>query len=221
MWLLRAALVLPVPLIAGESSGPSPANVSSPDSTGGAAAAPRTIADLDLDLIWIPPGTFTMGSPVDEADRNQAEGPAMAVTLTKGFWLGKTEVTQAQCAAIGWPGAAVGEWHPKWGGPPPGREGRRAGATTLLVSGSRLPPNAERFRDAIPSARFQSGQVPGVIGTSNQKIDPPSCGKSAPTLPRSDSTSCFTMERPRPVLSSPPVGGFEIRAYSLNSEALS
>jgi formylglycine-generating enzyme required for sulfatase activity len=63
-------------------------------------AAPRIIADLNLELLWIKPGTFMMGSDPDEPDRNQAEGPRTTVTLTKGFWLGKTEVTQAQYEAV-------------------------------------------------------------------------------------------------------------------------
>lgn len=58
------------------------------------------ITDLNLTLLWIKPGAFTMGSPADERDRNKAEGPRMEVTLTHGFWLGRTEVTQAQYAAI-------------------------------------------------------------------------------------------------------------------------
>lgn len=60
----------------------------------------RVISDLALELIWIEPGTFTMGSPSDEAERNKAEGPLTRVTLTRGFWLGKTEVTQAQYEAV-------------------------------------------------------------------------------------------------------------------------
>jgi formylglycine-generating enzyme required for sulfatase activity len=65
-----------------------------------AVAANRVVPDLNLELIWIKPGTFTMGSPLDEVGRNKAEGPQMQVTLTKGFWLGKTEVTQAQYEAV-------------------------------------------------------------------------------------------------------------------------
>jgi formylglycine-generating enzyme required for sulfatase activity len=65
-----------------------------------AAPPPRVVPDLNLTLVWIPPGTFRMGSPPEEAHRHKAEGPAMSVTLTKGFWLGKTEVTQAQYAAL-------------------------------------------------------------------------------------------------------------------------
>ena len=66
------------------------------------AAAPlnRTIEKLGLELIWIKPGTFVMGSPPHEADRNKAEGPQTEVTLTRGFWLGKTPVTQGQYEAV-------------------------------------------------------------------------------------------------------------------------
>ncbi|WP_414660469.1 formylglycine-generating enzyme family protein [Horticoccus sp. 23ND18S-11] len=60
----------------------------------------RVIADLDLVLIRIEPGTFTMGSAAEEPERNKAEAPRMLVTLTQPFWLGRTEVTQAQYEAI-------------------------------------------------------------------------------------------------------------------------
>ena len=48
---------------------------------------------------WVPPGCFLMGSPENEADRNQDEGPQHEVCLS-GFWLGRTEVTQGQWRAI-------------------------------------------------------------------------------------------------------------------------
>lgn len=60
----------------------------------------HTIADLGLELRWVAPGTFTMGSPADEPGRHKAEGPPVRVTLTQGFWLGRTEVTQAQYRTI-------------------------------------------------------------------------------------------------------------------------
>ena len=62
--------------------------------------ANRAIADLALELIWVAPGTFTMGSASGEPERNKAEGPQTWVTSTLGFWLGKTEVTQAQYEAV-------------------------------------------------------------------------------------------------------------------------
>jgi formylglycine-generating enzyme required for sulfatase activity len=54
---------------------------------------------IALDMIWVQPGTFTMGSPITEAGRNSDE-TEHNVTLTKGFYLGKYEVTQAQYEAV-------------------------------------------------------------------------------------------------------------------------
>ncbi|MEL6186655.1 MAG: formylglycine-generating enzyme family protein [Myxococcota bacterium] len=51
-------------------------------------------------LRWIPPGTFVMGSPEDEAGRISWEGPQHRVELTEGFWLGETPVTQALWKAV-------------------------------------------------------------------------------------------------------------------------
>jgi formylglycine-generating enzyme required for sulfatase activity len=51
-------------------------------------------------LVWIPPGTFAMGSPVGEQDRHSLEGPQTVVTLTKGFYMGKYEVTQQEYLAV-------------------------------------------------------------------------------------------------------------------------
>ena len=47
-------------------------------------------------LVWIPAGAFTMGSPASEPDRDDWEGPQTLVTLSRGFWLGKYEVTQRE-----------------------------------------------------------------------------------------------------------------------------
>ena len=54
---------------------------------------------VNLDMIWIEPGTFTMGSPKDELGRDNDEVQHQ-VTLTRGYWLGKYEVTQAQYEAV-------------------------------------------------------------------------------------------------------------------------
>lgn len=43
---------------------------------------------------WIPPGSFVQGSPESEIGRRDNEGPQRVVTLTKGFWLADTPVTQ-------------------------------------------------------------------------------------------------------------------------------
>ena len=55
--------------------------------------------NVALDLVWIPSGTFTMGSPLSEGGYSN-ERPAHMVTISKGFWLGKTLVTQGQYQAV-------------------------------------------------------------------------------------------------------------------------
>ena len=50
---------------------------------------------IGMELIEIPAGEFMMGSPLDEQYHCDNE-KQVAVTLTKPFWLGKTEVTQGQ-----------------------------------------------------------------------------------------------------------------------------
>jgi formylglycine-generating enzyme required for sulfatase activity len=49
---------------------------------------------------WIPPSTFMMGSPEGEAGRLDDEGPQHQVTLSQGYWLGETPVTQAFWKAV-------------------------------------------------------------------------------------------------------------------------
>lgn len=56
-------------------------------------AIPNTMA-------WIPPGEFVMGSPDDEPDRYQDEGPQREVVIEEGFWLSKYEVTQREFQAL-------------------------------------------------------------------------------------------------------------------------
>jgi formylglycine-generating enzyme required for sulfatase activity len=69
------------------------------DSAATSSQEKRKIPDLQLELIWVAPGQFEMGSPADSAS-NKAEKPQTHVTLTQGFWLGKTEVTQGQYQAV-------------------------------------------------------------------------------------------------------------------------
>lgn len=91
----------------------------------GAAGDRLTLAEIDrgevgseLEIIlpggipmvfcWCPPGKFLMGSPPDEEGRESEQGNSgfradetqHLVELTKGYWLGKYEVTQAQWTAL-------------------------------------------------------------------------------------------------------------------------
>jgi len=59
----------------------------------------KMVAANGMEFVWIPPGTYTMGSPADEPDRGDDERQHK-VTLSKGFFMQRTEVTQKQWKAI-------------------------------------------------------------------------------------------------------------------------
>ena len=78
-----------------------------------ASGATKTIelpGGATMEMIWCEPGSFIMGSPVTESGRFDDE-PQHQVTLTKGFWLGKYEVTQRQWQSV------MGENPSKFKGP--------------------------------------------------------------------------------------------------------
>jgi len=72
----------------------------------GTTVMPDTTATFDLpggatiEMVWIESGIFMMGSPATEPYRDDDEGPQHEVTITKGFWLGKYEITQGQWEAV-------------------------------------------------------------------------------------------------------------------------
>jgi formylglycine-generating enzyme required for sulfatase activity len=47
-------------------------------------------------MVFIPPGTFRMGSPKNEEGRSDHEGPQTDVIISRGYWMGKYEVTQGE-----------------------------------------------------------------------------------------------------------------------------
>lgn len=57
---------------------------------------PKTFTNsLGIKFVWIPPGSFMMGSPMEESER-QANETQHKVTLTKGFYMGVYTVTQEE-----------------------------------------------------------------------------------------------------------------------------
>jgi formylglycine-generating enzyme required for sulfatase activity len=53
-----------------------------------------------LTYVWIPSGTFRMGCSPDDSECFDSEKPAHTVTLTRGFWIGQTAVTQAAYSKV-------------------------------------------------------------------------------------------------------------------------
>jgi formylglycine-generating enzyme required for sulfatase activity len=55
---------------------------------------------VKMEFVLIPAGKFKMGSPNEEKDRSECEGPQHEVTLGNPFYMGKFEVTQEQYEKI-------------------------------------------------------------------------------------------------------------------------
>ena len=58
------------------------------------------LSGVTIDMVWIEPGTFTMGSPPQEEGRGHDEEPQHDVMISQGFYLGKYEITQEQWEAV-------------------------------------------------------------------------------------------------------------------------
>jgi formylglycine-generating enzyme required for sulfatase activity len=56
---------------------------------------PRINPHDGLTYLWIKPGSYFTGCAPDDHDCTYRERPRQEVSVSKGFWLGKTEVTQA------------------------------------------------------------------------------------------------------------------------------
>lgn len=82
-------------------------------SLAGRTAGERKLIEIapgvSIPFRWCPPGTFTMGSPASEQAKLKAAGVAESifasetqhsVSLSKGFWLAETEVTQGHWQAV-------------------------------------------------------------------------------------------------------------------------
>ena len=53
---------------------------------------------IGMKFVWIPPGSFVMGSPKNEKERRPDDETQHKVTLTEGFYMGVYTVTQEQWA---------------------------------------------------------------------------------------------------------------------------
>lgn len=63
---------------------------------GAKAGEERSDNALGMKMVWCPPGKFLMGSPATDAEAAGDEKPQVEVELSRGFWLGKYEVTQGE-----------------------------------------------------------------------------------------------------------------------------
>ncbi len=133
-----------------------------PSARGGVAAGTRAGevrefgGDLGIKFCWCPPGEFLMGSPEGDSDAFVNEKPQVRVTLSRGFWLGQTEVTQ-------------GEWFSvmgtkPWAGEDNVREGEKFPATFvshgLGSDGVVEPDSAVAFCRKLTERERAAGRLP-------------------------------------------------------------
>lgn len=120
--------------------------------TAPAGISPGEIRILDLgggvgmEFVWIPPGTFSMGSPDSEVGRFKDEGPVHEVSLTRGFWLGRFPVTQEQWVRVMGEGENPSSARATSGNSPVDSVSKEKASeflARLAGSGCRLPTEAE------------------------------------------------------------------------------
>ena len=75
------------------------ANASQSSGTKAGERLVKVINGVEFAFRWCPAGTFIMGSPTSESRHGDGE-MQHRVTLTKGFWMMETEVTQKQWKAV-------------------------------------------------------------------------------------------------------------------------
>jgi uncharacterized protein (TIGR02996 family) len=76
----------------------------------------RLVNSLGMEFRLIPTGTFLMGSPESEPERNEDEGPQHEVEITRPFYLGAYPVTQREFQAV--MGHNPSDFTPERGGGP-------------------------------------------------------------------------------------------------------
>ena len=105
---------------------------------------------LELAMVRLPAGEFVMGSPPEEPERSEDEGPRRRVTLGE-FLMGRTPITQAQ-----W--RVVARWEP-----PAGERWQR----NLDPEPSHFQPEKRRGAEKPRKAprRAQPKEVSGMLGS--------------------------------------------------------
>lgn len=94
-----APVSAPVPPAPRPAPTPTPAPAPTPAAPVQGQTVRECVQNICFELAAIPTGTFQMGSPDTESGRSSDEGPVHTVNV-RGFWMGKTEVTQGLWKAV-------------------------------------------------------------------------------------------------------------------------
>jgi len=151
------------------------------------APAREFVNSLGMRFVLVPAGEFLMGSPEGEPLREADEGPVHRVRITRPFYMGATEVTQAQWTAVmgsnpsAFRGGALPVEHVSWHDAVAfaeklsAREGRRyrlpteaeweyacrAGSQTPFSSGGALAPDCANCDFACAGAPSRDRRAAG------------------------------------------------------------
>src|ERR1017187_8914827 len=116
--------------------------------------------------VGFPPGKFTMGCSAGDSDCGGYEKPAHQVTITKGFWLGQTEVTQAPYQRV----VGTNSSYFKGADLPVGEVSGNQAQAYCQAIGGRLPTEAEgnmrRGREACRAGTAISTASRGTTATA-------------------------------------------------------
>ena len=88
-----------------------------------------------LQYVWIPPGEFQMGCSAGDEECRSNEHPSQSVKISKGLWMGQTEVTQAAYEQM-------------------------MRKSPIRVRGPQFPVESVTFREAAEYCRAVAGRLP-------------------------------------------------------------
>ncbi|MBM3515598.1 MAG: formylglycine-generating enzyme family protein [Alphaproteobacteria bacterium] len=126
---------------------------------GGAAAPLRDCVECPV-LVIVPAGQFVMGSPADDPQREQDEGPARQVTIAKPLAMGKFEVTRAEFAAyVQATGVKLGEKCMVWTGDKIEIVDGKSWRDPLIVQGEDHPVVCVTWREAAAYAAWLAART--------------------------------------------------------------
>jgi formylglycine-generating enzyme required for sulfatase activity len=138
---------------------------------GAESPAPGTVRIHSTDkqeYVWIPAGSFEMGCVPGDSECDEDEQPRHSVTLSRGFWMGRTEVTvgayERFAVAKGQPMPAAPDFNPGWQlkDHPIVRATWEQARTYCAWAGGRLPTEAEyeyTGRGGVEGARYPWGDT--------------------------------------------------------------
>ena len=108
-----------------------------------------------LTFVWIPPGKFEVGCSPGDAGCGGDERPAHEVTITRGFWLGQTPVTQRACQRV----TGQDPSSHKGGNLPVETVDWNEAKAYCVAIGGRLPTEAQREYAARPVPRVRATAI--------------------------------------------------------------